>query len=321
MKEMIIEKNGAGQRLDKFLGKYMNRAPKSFLYKMLRKKNITLNGKKASGSELLSEGDRIKLFLSDDTIEKFSDRQIQYTKTQLDILFEDKHTIFINKPVGMLSQKAAPGDESLVEHLISYLVRSGQITKEELDIFRPSVCNRLDRNTSGIVAAGKSLEALQQLNDMFRNRTVTKYYLCLVHGCVTETRHIHGFLCKDKKTNRVQIFSKQHPHSDPIETEYEPLKSNGEVTLMNVHLITGKSHQIRAHLASEGHSIIGDYKYGDYQLNRPYKDRYGLSSQMLHSWRLCLPACSGSLEGLSGKEIVAPPPALFQTICRDRGVM
>ena len=176
MKELCIGSNEAGQRLDKFLGKYMDQAPKSFLYKMLRKKNITLNGKKALGNEILSAGDTVKLFLSDETVSKFSRSRTQETYkpksrgqgTKLDILYEDEHTIFINKPAGMLSQKAAPGDVSLVEHLIAYLLESGQITEEELRTFRPSVCNRLDRNTSGIVAAGKTLAALQELRAMFR---------------------------------------------------------------------------------------------------------------------------------------------------------
>lgn len=321
MKEIKIGKNESGQRLDKFLGKYMHLAPKSFFYKMLRKKNIVLNGKKAAGNEILMKGDTVKLFLSDETIEKFSGRHIQYTDIALDILFEDEHTIFINKPVGMLSQKASPGDESLVEHLVTYLVRSGQITEQELTTFRPSVCNRLDRNTSGIVAAGKSLAALQQLGAMFRDRTMDKYYLCLVNGCVEEKRYIRGFLSKDHRTNRVHISSEASVGADPIETEYEPLKSDGNVTLMKVHLITGKSHQIRAHLASQGHFIIGDFKYGDTSVNNRFKEEYGLSSQLLHSWQLCMPKCSNELAGISEKKIIAAPPALFEKICRDRGVM
>ena len=202
--------------MDKFLGKYMDQAPKGFLYKMLRKKNITLNGKKASGSEMLSEGDVVKLFLAEETIGKFS--RIQKAPVQsnagrksakLDIIYEDKHTLFINKPVGMLSQKAKPEDVSLVEHLTAYLISSGQIKEEELRTFRPSVCNRLDRNTSGIVAAGKTLAALQELTEMFRERTLKKYYLCLVKGTVTEKKRISGYLVKNEKTNTVSIQSEK----------------------------------------------------------------------------------------------------------------
>ena len=327
MKEIRIGENESGQRLDKFLLKYMSLAPKSFIYKMLRKKNITLNGKKAQGNEQLRQGDAVKLFLSDDTIGKFSEtRTAGYAKTELDILYEDKHTIFINKPAGMLSQKAAAEDVSLVEHLIAYLLKTGQISEEALATFRPSVCNRLDRNTSGIVAAGKSLAALQQLSAMFRERSLKKYYLCLVHGRVTEARRISGFLSKDERTNRVRVQragERRSPQKEEarIETEYRPLRSGDGVTLLEVHLITGKTHQIRAHLAAEGHPIIGDYKYGMRSVNDSFKREYGLSTQLLHSCRLCFPECTGALSELSGREITAPVPDLFRRICREKGVM
>ena len=327
MKEIRIGENESGQRLDKFLLKYMSLAPKSFIYKMLRKKNITLNGKKAQGNEQLRQGDAVKLFLSDDTIGKFSEtRTAGYAETELDILYEDKHTIFINKPAGMLSQKAAAEDVSLVEHLIAYLLKTGQISEEALATFRPSVCNRLDRNTSGIVAAGKSLAALQQLSAMFRERSLKKYYLCLVHGRVTEARRISGFLSKDERTNRVRVQragERRSPQKEEarIETEYRPLRSGDGVTLLEVHLITGKTHQIRAHLAAEGHPIIGDYKYGMRSVNGSFKREYGLSTQLLHSCRLCFPECTGALSELSGREITAPVPDLFRRICREKGVM
>lgn len=322
MKEIRIGENESGQRLDKFLLKYMSRAPKSFIYKMLRKKNITLNGKKAQGNEQLRQGDAVKLFLSDDTIGKFSEtRTAGYAETELDILYEDKHTIFINKPAGMLSQKAEQKDVSLVEHLIAYLLKTGQITTDGLAAFRPSVCNRLDRNTSGIVAAGKTLAALQELSGMFRERTLRKYYLCLVKGTVTEKRRISGWLSKDEKTNKVTVHCAPDDGGVPIETEYRPVRSGDGVTLLEVHLITGKTHQIRAHLASEGHPIIGDYKYGSRVVNDRFRKEYGLTSQLLHARRLCFPECEGTLSYLSGREIEAPVPALFEKICRERGVM
>ena len=328
MKELCIRANEAGQRLDKFLGKYMDQAPKSFLYKMMRKKNIVLDGKKASGNEMLSEGDVVKLFLAEETIRKFSclrktpiQKNVGRQNIRLDIIYEDEHTLFINKPVGMLSQKAKPEDVSLVEHLTAYLLASGQITEEELQTFRPSVCNRLDRNTSGIVAAGKSLAALQELTEMFRERTVKKYYLCLVKGIVTEKKRIGGYLLKNEKTNTVSIQSQKSGGASLIETEYCPAASGGGFTLLEVHLITGKTHQIRAHLASQGHPIAGDPKYGDRSVNERLKKEYGLKSQLLHSARLCMPECKGALAALSRKEITAPVPALFRTICTDKGVM
>mgnify|MGYP000552181541 CR=1 FL=1 len=208
MREIVIEKNEAGQRLDKFLAKYMNEASKSFFYKMMRKKNITLNGKKCEGNEKLAEGDVVKLFLAEDTIEKFSSVQVQEVKkVDLDILYEDDEIILVNKPAGMLSQKAKETDESLVEYLIDYLLGIGKLTESGLRAFRPSVCNRLDRNTSGIVAAGKSLAGLQLLSGVFKDRSIHKYYQCLVSGVIRDVKTVDGWLLKDEKKNQVRILT------------------------------------------------------------------------------------------------------------------
>ena len=281
MRMLTVSKNEAGQRLDKLLAKYLNLAGKSFIYKMMRKKNITLNGKKCDGSEHLTEGDEIKLFLAEETIEKFSEVKIQKVqKKKLDIVYEDEHILLINKPSGMLSQKAKETDESLVEYLIDYLLDSGKLKKEDLACFRPSVCNRLDRNTSGIVAAGRSLPGLQIMSEVIKDRSLGKYYVCVVRGIVKGEARIEGWLTK-----------------------------NG-YTLLEVHLITGRSHQIRAHLASIGHPIAGDPKYGDPRVNEEVKKRFGVRSQMLHAWRLVMPeTISEPLSYLAGKEFTAPMPA------------
>ena len=303
MQEIKITEQEAGQRFDKLLGKYLNKAPKSFLYKMLRKKNITLNGKKASGNEKLAKGDCVKLFLSDETIQKFSETFSGYTNVSLDILYEDEDIILINKPVGMLSQKAARSDESLVEHLIS------------------SICNRLDRNTSGIVAAGKSMAGLQSLSQMFHDRTIGKYYLCLTAGIIEKPSRVEGWLFKDERTNKVEILFQERPGSARIITEYRPIKSHDGVTLLEVHLITGKTHQIRAHLASVGHPLIGDRKYGASQINREYEQKYHLQSQLLHAARLQFPVCTQTLYSVSKKEFTAPLPKQFYRIAAEKGVL
>ena len=195
MKEFIINDNEAGQRFDKYLAKLLREAPKSFFYKMMRKKNIILNGKKATGNEKLLSGDHVKLFLSDETFEKFSGSvPAPRAKHSLDIVYEDEHILLINKPSGMLSQPADDGTPSLVEYLTSYLLENGSLTEEELRTFRPSVCNRLDRNTTGLIAAGKSLPGLQELSGMFKSRNLHKYYLCLVEGVLSEKKHIKGYL-------------------------------------------------------------------------------------------------------------------------------
>lgn len=317
MQEIIVTANEAGQRFDKLLAKYLNEAPRSFLYKMLRKKNIVLNGKKATGNEKLVLGDCVQLYLSDETIEKFSKVEFQRTKQSLSVLYEDENILLVNKPAGMLSQKAEAKDESLVEHIITYLLESGQLAEAELRKFKPSICNRLDRNTSGLVVAGKSLAGLQKMGELFKERSLKKYYRCLVSGEIQEKQYIKGFLKKDETTNKVTISNVETKDSLPIETEYEPLWTNGKCTLVEVYLITGRTHQIRAHLASQNHPIIGDYKYGNRKINDLYKKKYKVESQLLHAYRLEFPELARPFETISEKQFIAPLPKLFEKILKE----
>ena len=325
----MIEKNEAGQRLDKFLAKYMNEASKSFFYKMMRKKNITLNGKKCEGNEKLAEGDVVKLFLAEDTIEKFSSVQVQAVrKVNLDILYEDDEIILVNKPAGMLSQKAKETDESLVEYLIDYLLGSGKLTGSGLRAFRPSVCNRLDRNTSGIVAAGKSLAGLQMLSGVFKDRSIHKYYQCLVSGEIRDVKTVDGWLLKDEKKNQVRIlteaeakrFGGRGGDEEPkrIRTKYEPIATDGRFTLLKVTLLTGRSHQIRAHLASLGHPIVGDFKYGGVSKVNP--SGRTVKYQLLHSYRLEFPKLAEPFVYLSGRVFEAPLPGYFGSVLKETGI-
>lgn len=329
MREIVIEKNEAGQRLDKFLAKYMNEAAKSFFYKMMRKKNITLNGKKCEGNEKLAEGDVVKLFLAEDTIEKFSSVQVQAVrKVNLDILYEDDEIILVNKPAGMLSQKAKETDESLVEYLIDYLLGSGKLTESGLRAFRPSVCNRLDRNTSGIVAAGKSLSGLQMLSGVFKDRSIHKYYQCLVSGEIRDVKTVDGWLLKDEKKNQVRIltdvevkrFGGRGGDEEPkrIRTKYEPIATDGRFTLLKVTLLTGRSHQIRAHLASLGHPIVGDFKYGGVSKVNP--SGRTVKYQLLHSYRLEFPKLAEPFAYLSGRVFEAPMPGYFCSVLKETGI-
>lgn len=319
MKNFIIEKNEAGQRFDKYLAKLLKKAPKSFLYKMLRKKNITLNGKKAAGNEILKCGDEVKLFLSEETFEKFSKSEaVSLARFPLDILYEDDNVLLINKPAGMLSQPCESGQPSLVEYVTGYLLDQGSIAKSSLSTFHPGVCNRLDRNTSGIVAAGKSLIGLQELSKMFHDRTIHKDYLCLAAGEIKKRNFIKGYLHKDTKCNKVIVYEKKVQDSQPIETYYTPLGSSGSETLLLVRLVTGRTHQIRAHLASIGHPVVGDTKYGDKDVNRYFRERFCLEHQLLHGYRLTFPEVSGPLACLSGTVHTAPVPALFHKIIKKQ---
>jgi 23S rRNA pseudouridine955/2504/2580 synthase len=322
VKEILITKNEAGQRFDKWLAKYMNKAPKSFFYKMLRKKNITLNTKKAEGNEKLNEGDVVRLFLAEDTIQSFREEvEVVVGCETLDVLYEDENVLLIHKPVGILSQRAEKDDISLVEMIISYLINKEQLTLAELETFKPSVCNRLDRNTSGLVVAGKSLAGLQEMAELFKDRSLHKYYRCLVKGEMKTGSNIKGYLVKDEKTNKVTV-SKTQPlgidkdQADYIETQYEPIHAKNGFTLLEVLLVTGKTHQIRAHLASIGHPLVGDFKYGDKTINERFKKECGLTYQLLHAYRLEFPVMKGVCSKLSEKVFICELEKEFDQICK-----
>lgn len=372
MREVIISEREEGQRLDRYLEKYMPDAPKSFFYKMMRKKNIVLNGKKVSGSERIQTGDQIKLFLADETIEGFRSgkkaqevdlgaqhlsqakrptngaRQMPQAKRPtngaqqmpqakrlekgarqgkielqqghydrnlppLQIVYEDAQFLVVNKPVGVLSQKADRNDRSIVEQITDYLADN---TAD--DTFRPGICNRLDRNTSGLIVAGKTVRALQDMNKRFKERTICKYYLCVVHGSVSKKQYLKGYLEKDSRTNKVTVRQQPGLNSVPIATEYLPLQQGmyqGEsFTLLQVHLITGKSHQIRAHLASIGHPLVGDVKYSTKRASAFDREQLHQRVQLLHAWQLIFTA--------HGKEYVwkAELPDNFAQVLRRLGI-
>lgn len=329
MQSVTIGNNQAGQRLDKFLKKQLPEAGSSFLYKMLRKKNITLNGKKAEGKEMLSVGDKVCFFFSDETFAKFAGKasahavcESAYEKAysslkNITVLYEDSHVLILNKPAGILTQKASDSDLSLNEWLIGYLLQTGEISFKELQTFHPSVCNRLDRNTSGIVLCGKSLEGSQLLSRMIKERTIRKFYRTICLGTLKDDRILEGYLSKNEASNRVTISSeKTSSDSTYIKTAYHPIVTNNNFSLLEVELITGKTHQIRAHLSSIGHPLIGDYKYGISKMNQRLKQEYGLNAHLLHAYRVEFPTDPSLQDSLSGKVITAPYPALLEHLSK-----
>lgn len=308
MKEFIIDSNQANKRLDKYLRMLLPKANDSFIYKMLRKKNIKLNDSKALGSEKLQIGDKVKIYFTDDTFSQFAgdteSKFDEYTKAyeayrNIKIVYEDNDIAVINKPSNLLSQKAKDDDISLNEWFVGYLIDSGFINLEELKSFRPSIVNRLDRNTSGLVIGAKTLKAEQVISQMIKDRTIRKFYSAQVIGQVKASGTYKGYLIKDEKTNKVKVYdNKPSSESAYIETSYEVKSINEETSVLEIELITGKTHQIRAHLAYLNHPIVGDNKYGNEQFNRKFKAK----SQRLTAVRLEFPdECE--IESLKGRII------------------
>ena len=359
MYQVQITEKDAGQRLDKYLHRILPKAGSGFLYKMLRKKNITLNDKKADGSERVAEGDSVTIYFSDETLEKFMGRRIignsrsnaamsygsrakstvhgkgpdiepaadylaAYEKIQgVGILYENNHILLADKPAGILSQKSEQTDISLNEWLVGYLLKSGAITEEELATFKPSVCNRLDRNTSGIVLCSKTLKGAQLLGDLLRNRTLHKYYLLYVKGIVHDRQMIEGYLIKDEALNKVYIEpvnadkgtkSLEEIKRSYIKTGYNPIQTDQDKTLLEVELITGKTHQIRAHLASIGHPLLGDPKYGDTTWNEEYRKKYHVRAQLLHAYKVVFPQLEESFADLNGMTFCSELPEVFKRV-------
>ena len=326
MKEFVILKGDAGQTSFKYLKRIFKEAPNSFLYKMMRKKNFVLNDKKIDGSEMLAAGDVLKAYISDDAFDMFSGssnaplvdeyREAFLTFGNPDIVYEDEHVIVLNKPTDMLSQKAKRKDLSANEWLIGYMLFNKMTDRESLRKFTPSICNRLDRNTGGLLLFGKTVFGVNTLNRLLKDRTLDKYYKTAVFGELKDRLEIKGYLKKDEDKNKVYVTDEKTDDDESyIETVIEPLEyiKENDITLLSVKLVTGKPHQIRAHLASIGHPIIGDYKYGKREENDKYKALHKITFQILYCTKVVFPALLDYPE-LSLKTLELKEPEIFNKL-------
>lgn len=285
MRTVIINNNDENQRLDKFLTKLCRNMPQSFMYKAIRKKNIKVNGKKSEISYRLQQGDKVDLYVSDEFFEDAEYNDSYRTLTpKLNIVYEDENILLMDKPSGLIvhdddSEKV----NTLLNHMKAYLYQKGEYQPDRENSFVPSLCNRIDRNTQGIVIAAKNATALKIINEKIKNREIKKFYLCLVQGRLKNKSGIlDGYLVKNTEQNRVYIHNKKVDGAKSIATKYRVLDEGKLTSLVEVELLTGRTHQIRAHFASIGHPLAGDGKYGTNEFNK----KVGLKTQALCSYKL-----------------------------------
>lgn len=310
-----IGRNEENQRLDKFLRKYLDNAPLSLIYRMIRK-DVKINGRRGKEDTLLQAGDLLTLYIAEETLEKLHRIPVrQKTKRQFGIAYEDDNILIADKPFGLLTHgDSKEKKRHLANQVTDYLIETGAYQPRLEKSFSPAPVNRLDRNTTGLVLFGKNNPALQELNRLIREKDkVHKRYLTIVSGNLRKTLHLRDRMVKDSQTNRVTVISMEDEGRE-METLARPVAFADGYTLVEVELITGRTHQIRAHLAKAGYPLIGDTKYGDERVNRQMKKRFGLTTQLLHAYQLTFETCGGVLTYLSGTTVESELPETFQRI-------
>ena len=304
MKEFVIGKNDAGQRLDRFVGKTVPLLPDSLLQKYIRLKRIKLNGKGSKRDTRLSEGDCVQLYINDEFFEKPREENsyLKVGKPRVTIVYEDENILLADKKPGVLCHSAGQWDfNTLIANIQAYLAQKGEWHPGEENAFAPALCNRIDRNTGGIVIAAKNAEALRIINEKIKLREIEKYYLCAVHGRPNPSSGtLENYLFKDAVKNRVYVKSKSEPGAKTAVTEYRTLRSKGPLSLVECRLLTGRTHQIRAQMAYAGWPLLGDGKYGSERFNKNYTE----TGQALYSYKLLFsfPTDAGILNYLRGRE-------------------
>ena len=307
MREFIINSSENGLTLEKYVFKVLKTAPMSFIYKLFRKKDIKVNGHHQDKKYRLETNDVVAVYITEQQFDEFlKDKElIPNTKIKDWIVYEDDNVLFVNKPKGLLVQKSSPHDESLDQYVIEYLMATNQYDPHKEKGFVPGPAHRLDRNTSGLVVFGKNHEALTLLFELFKNHDlINKHYLALVVGQVEKEKDtIDVPLSKDEETNTVKVAK----NGKSAKTVYKLVKTYDKYSLLDVTLLTGRTHQIRVHMAYINHPIVGDSKYGDFDTNRLFKQEYHFSSQFLHAYKMGFGDLPAPLTNLSRKEFVAEP--------------
>ena len=310
MKEFTVGKNDAGQRLDRFVGKTAPMLPASLLQKYIRQKDVKVNGRPAKGDVRLSEGDTVRLYIPDEFFDRpgKDDAWRAIAAPKVDVVYEDENILLVNKRPGMLCHSAGEWTwDTLIAHIQAYLRAKGEWDPTAENSFAPALCNRIDRNTGGIVIAAKTAEALRIMDEKVRAREMEKTYLCAVLGTPKPSAgRLEGYLFKDAKKNQVYVYDSPRTGAKTAVTEYKTLGNADGLSLLECRLITGRTHQIRAQLSHAGWPLLGDGKYGRERDNRTY----GEKGQALCSWKLrfTFSAPAGALEYLNGKEFRTAPP-------------
>ena len=305
MKEIVIKQNDAGQRLDRFVGKAVPLLPESLLQKYIRLKRIKLNGKGAKRDTRLSLGDTLQLYINDEFFEKPKEENsyLKVSTPKLNIVYEDENILLADKKPGVLCHSAGKWDyNTLIANIQAYAYQKGEWRPKEENSFSPALCNRIDRNTGGIVIAAKNAEALRILNDKIRDREIDKKYLCIVHGRPKPAEgRLEGYIFKDAKKNQVYVKDRSEPGANTALTDYKLIKSAGGLSLVECTLHTGRTHQIRAQMSHAGWPLLGDGKYGSERKNKSFGETEG---QALYSYKLRFdfPTDAGILNYLRGKE-------------------